>query len=98
VTSLRLEEEDRVDIRDAFAELGDELPTRWLMGNFELDIEIDKLRGGEFELDRRFVRGVIGRAWVTIPCARSPLLDVTGLLGRAGAPHFVQAVEVIDDV
>jgi hypothetical protein len=87
-----------VDIREAFAEFGKDLPTRWVMGDSDLDIDVELLRGGEFDPERRIVKGVVGRGWVTIPCAKAPLWDFAHVRDRLGDRHFIQAVEVVDDV
>lgn len=96
--SRRLGEEDRVEITEAFAEFGNDLPTRWVMGDSDVDIDIELLRGGEFDPERRIVRGVVGRGWVTVPCAKSPLWELVHERGRLGERHFLHAVEVVDDV
>lgn len=38
-----------MDIREAFTEFGKDLPTRWVMGDSDLDIDIELLRGGKFD-------------------------------------------------
>ncbi|NQX13465.1 hypothetical protein HQQ80_17700 [Microbacteriaceae bacterium VKM Ac-2855] len=84
-----------MDVREAFRELG-ELPTRWSIGDAELEIDVALLSGGDVDRETRIIRGVSGRAWTTIPCARPRLLGPERAVrdGRG----FLHAVEVVDDL
>lgn len=87
-----------MEIREAFVEFGLELPMRWLMGDSELEIDVDLLREGQFDIDTRVVKGLSGRAWLRIPCARPRVLRPERLVDRVETSRFVQALEVVDDV
>lgn len=91
----------------ASQELGeDALPTHWQIGEFDLMVNAQSVRG---EYDREQDHRASGRGWVPVPGARPHALapPVAASVGAsagaskrsaASTPALAQAVEVVDEV
>jgi hypothetical protein len=71
-----------------------EVPLHWLLGEFDLEVIADSITFAHVDHEVGLLRGVSGRAWVKLPCAR-PLVMVTPTVK---GPRFSQALEVVDEV
>jgi hypothetical protein len=74
---------------------GHEVPSEWRVGDFELDVGV--LTEGKFDKKAGVVRGVAGRAWLSLPCARPPI-HTGGLPGQPERSQLTHAVEVVAGV
>ncbi|MGB9376481.1 MAG: hypothetical protein WCB04_03105 [Mycobacteriales bacterium] len=72
-----------------------EVPLACHIGDFPL--EIDKLTAGRWDEAAGVLRGVTGRAWLHLPCARPPI-RTGGLLDHPDISLLTHAVEVVTDV
>lgn len=81
--------------RKPLVELGrPDLPLHWLMGDVDLDVVPDSITFARFDRKEGVVRGVSGRAWVKLPCARPPVFVPPDFKGR----RLSQLLEVVDEV
>ncbi len=74
---------------------GREIPAGWLVGDFEL--EVAELTGGTFDEAAGLLRGVTGKAWLRLPCARPPIHTIDRL-DRPDISLLKHAVEVVREV
>jgi hypothetical protein len=74
---------------------GQEIPPRWQLGDFEF--EVAELTDGRLDKVAGVFRGVAGKAWLRLPCARPPIHTVGGH-ARPDVSHLTQAVEVVAEV
>ena len=74
---------------------GQEIPPLWQLGDFEF--EIAELTEGRLDKAAGVLRGVAGKAWLRLPCARPPIHTVGGH-ARPDVSHLTQAVEVVAEV
>lgn len=74
---------------------GQEVPSSWRVGDFELDVA--ELTKGQWDKRASVLRGVAGKAWLSLPCARPPI-HTGGLLEHPDLSRFTHAVEVVAEV
>jgi hypothetical protein len=74
---------------------GHEVPAGWLVGEFEL--EVAELTDGKFDEAAGLLRGVAGKAWLRLPCARPPIHAIDRL-DRPDVSLLKHAVEVVREV
>ena len=74
---------------------GHEIPSAWRVGDFEL--EIAELTDGRLDEAAGVLRGVAGKAWLRLPCARPPIHTV-GVLEHPDVSRLTHAVEVVAEV
>ena len=74
---------------------GQKFPPAWHVGDFEL--EIAELTDGRLDEAAGVLRGVTGKAWLRLPCARPPIHTV-GMRARADVSRLTHAVEVVAEV
>ncbi len=74
---------------------GHEIPPAWHVGDFEL--EIAELTDGRLDEAAGVLRGVAGKAWLRLPCARPPIHTV-GILEHPDLSRLTHAVEVVAEV
>ena len=74
---------------------GHEVPVGWLVGEFEL--EVVELTDGKFDEGAGLLRGVAGKAWLRLPCARPPIHTIDRL-DRPDISLLKHAVEVVREV
>jgi hypothetical protein len=74
---------------------GHEIPSSWHLDDFELDIA--ELTDGRLDEAAGVVRGVAGKGWLRLPCARPPIHTV-GVLEHPDVSRLTHAVEVVADV
>ncbi len=70
------------------------VPMHWLIGEFDLEVIADSIDFADFDREAGLIRGVSGRAWVRLHCARPPVILRPELKG----PRFIHALEVVDEV
>jgi hypothetical protein len=74
---------------------GHQVPAGWRLGDF--DLEIAEITDGRLDEAARLLRGVAGKAWLRIPCARPPIHTV-GVLEHPDVSALTHAVEVVAEV
>jgi len=84
-----------VDSRPTIVLKGNEIPSVWYVGGFEL--EIAELTDGRLDEPARILRGAAGTAWLRLPCAR-PLVYVVGAREHPKVSRLTHAVEVVTEV
>ena len=84
-----------VQRRPAIVFDGREIPRSWRVGDFEL--EIAELTDGRLDDVAAVFRGVAGKAWLRLPCARPPIYTV-GTLAHPDASGLAHALEVVTEV
>jgi hypothetical protein len=84
-----------VETRPALVFHGAEIPTSWTVGGFEL--QIAELSAGRVDRQAGLIRGVAGRAWLWLPCARPPILTLPAV-ENAGLLRLIHQVEVVAEV
>jgi hypothetical protein len=73
---------------------GREVPSRCLVGDFELVLA--ELTAGRFDERKGVFRGVAGTAWLRLPCARPPIFGP--VLEHLDVMRLTHAVQVVDEV
>jgi hypothetical protein len=74
---------------------GREIPPTWFVGDFEL--EVAEVTDGRYDEATDVLRGVGGKAWLRLPCARPPIHTV-GALERPDVSRLTHGVEVVAEV
>src|SRR5262245_1841539 len=74
---------------------GHEIPTAWTIGDFELEVE--ELTAGRLDEATHVLRGVAGKAWLRLPCAKPPI-HTLGPLENPDLSRLTHAVEVVAQV